>query len=465
MAETVTTGSDLQERMQDAIKAGADAQEIEIRIEDNENTTIAYLKDDLESLDRGVNAGGCVRALVDGSWGFTSFNSLHNLQDRVHDAIKMAKAVGPGKAVIPDQAPIQDSVSVDLKNDPRDIPVSETIKLIESYNRIMSESEGIVTTSSSYRHFHYKRYFMNKSGTYIEQEKMRATVVLLAMALDANGMRHDAFDYAYSLEDYDIVFGHDNLAKDVARRAVEIANAPKIKGGSYTVIVDPRLSGTFIHEAFGHLSEADFVYENPDWQNILTMGRKLGQDFLNVTDGGTIPSEGGTMNYDDEGTPTRVTKLITDGVLTGRLHSRETAKALGEEVTGNARAVSYRFPPIVRMTNTSIEPGPHKLEDMFKDVEYGIYAVGAHGGQTALEAFTFGAAEGFEIVNGEIGKRLRNVSISGNLFSTLENIDMVSDDRMYESVGGCGKGEQAPLPVGTGGPHIRIQNCIVGGES
>jgi len=461
--ETLMT--DVRERVEEALKAAPEASEVEIRIEEMESTQITFQKDSLETLDKGFSVGGCVRVLVDGSWGFVSFNSLENLRERVRQAVTNAKAIGPGKVKLVEQEPHEEVVPFFVKRDPRFVPLSDTIALVRKYNDIMLRGEGIATTSTSYTHFHYRRVFANRSGSFIEQQKMRATLLLVAVTIDPDGMRQEATEYANSLVDYDVILDKEELAEKLVRKAVEIAKAPKVKAGVYTVVVDPSLTGTFIHEAFGHLSEADFVYENPDWKKILTMGRRMGREFLNVTDGGTIPNEGGSMKYDDEGTPTRLTYLIKDGILVGRLHSRETAAAMGEEPTGNARAVNYRFPPIVRMTNTSIEPGPHSFEEMISDIKYGIYAVKPHGGQTSMEQFTFGAGEGFEIVNGSIGGRLRNVSISGNLFKTLENIDMISSDRKFESVGGCGKGEQSPLPVGTGGPHIRIVDCVVGGES
>ncbi len=465
MSKEVALLPNVRERLDEALKTGADAAEVEIRLEETESTNIAFQKDALETLDKGVSAGGCVRALVNGSWGFASFNSLENLPGRVEQAISVAKALGSGTGKLFPHEPHTDSIPIVIKRDPRDVPVTETLDLIKNYNEIMLKSEGIVSTLSRYMHFHYRRIFANKSGSFIEQEKMRATMVLLAMAPDPDGMMQDARNFASSLIDYDVILGKEALADEVAKRAIEVANAPRVKGGVYPVIVDPDLTGTFVHEAFGHLSEADFVYENKDWQKILTLGRKMGRPILNITDGATVPDQGGTYKFDDEGTPAQLTWLVKDGILNDRLHSRETAEALGEKPTGNARAINYRHAPIVRMTNTSIEPGPNTLDEMLADIKYGIYAVRPHGGQTSLEQFTFGADEGFEIVDGKIGKRLRNVSISGNLFKTLENIDMISDDRKWESVGGCGKGEQAPLPVGTGGPHIRIQDCIVGGES
>jgi len=465
MTKDVALMPDVRERIDEALKAGAEATEVEIRLEEIESTVIAFQKESLETLDKGISAGGCVRALVNGSWGFTSFNSLENLPERVRQAVTMAKALGKGTAQLTEQEPHTDNVKVEIKRDPRSVSITDTLDLVKSYNEIMLKSQGIASTVSNYRHFQYRRLFANKSGSYVEQEKMRATLILLAMTIDADGMMQDARDYANSLVDYDVILGLEGMAEEVAKKALEVAKAPNVKAGNYTVVVDPMLSGTFVHEAFGHLSEADFVYENPDWQKILTMGRRMGREILNITDGATVPEQGGTYGYDDEGTPGTMTYLVKDGILTGRLHSRETAKALGEQTTGNARAVSYRFSPIVRMTNTAIEPGPHTFEEMIADIKYGIYAYRPHGGQTSLEQFTFGADEGFEIVDGKIGQRVRNVSISGNLFKTLENIDMIGNDLSWASVGGCGKGEQAPLPVGTGGPHIRIQDCVVGGES
>jgi TldD protein len=465
MSKEVALLPDVRERLDEAIRGGGEASEVEIRIEENESATVTFQKESLEALDRGVSAGGCVRALVNGSWGFASFNSLENLPGRVRQAITNARALGKGTVKLTEQSPHIEKVSLNIKRDPRHVPISETVELVKKYNGIMLGREGIKTTSTSYLHFHYRRIFANKSGSFIEQEKMRTTLVMVAVALDSDNMRQEAMDFANSLTDYDVIVGKETLAEEVANRALEIAAAPKVKAGVYTVVVDPMLTGTFIHEAFGHLSEADFVHENEDWKKILVMGRKMGRPILNITDGGTVADQGGSMKYDDEGTPTMLSYLVKDGILTGRLHSRETAAAMGEKPTGNARAVSYRFPPIVRMTNTSVEPGPNSFEEMISGIKYGIYAVKAHGGQTSMEQFTFGAGEGFEIADGKIGRRLRNVSISGNLFKTLENIDMIAGDRKFESVGGCGKGEQVPLPVGTGGPHIRILDCVVGGES
>jgi TldD protein len=250
----------------------------------------------------------------------------------------------------------------------------------------------------------------------------------------------------------------------MAQRSVELLSAPQVRGGEYTVVLDPVLAGVFVHEAFGHLSESDFVYENEKLRQIMTLGREFGTAGLNIVDSATMPGLRGSYSYDDEGVPAQKTYLIREGKLVGRLHSRETAARMGEKATGNARSVSYRYPPIVRMTNTYIEPGSVSFDDMLADIKEGVYAKNWYGGMTSMEMFTFSAGEAYMIRNGKIAELLKPVVLSGNVFTTLKNIDAIGDDLGMNQGGGCGKGEQAPLPVSNGSPHIRISSCLVGGR-
>jgi TldD protein len=263
-----------------------------------------------------------------------------------------------------------------------------------------------------------------------------------------------------------MVEGFHEKATEAATKAVELLAARPVKGGKYTVVANPLMTGVFTHEAFGHLSEADFVYENPQMKELMVLGKRFGVDDLNILDDGAIPGGLGTHKYDYEGTPTRKNYLIRNGTLVGRLHSRETAAKMGETPTGNARSVHFQHPPIVRMTNTYLDIGNAKFEDMIKDVDLGVYAIDAVGGQTAMEMFTFSAAYGYMIRNGQVAELVRDVTLTGNVFETLMNIDRIGDDLAWitNGPGGCGKGAQQPLRVGIGGPHIRIQNCVVGGE-
>ncbi len=137
---------------------------------------------------------------------------------------------------------------------------------------------------------------------------------------------------------------------------------------------------------------------------------------------------------------------------------------MNEEPTGNARAINYRYPPIVRMTNTYIEPGAASFEDIIGDIKEGVYAKNWYGGTTSMEMFTFSAGEAYMIRNGKLAEALRPVVLTGNVFATLNNIDAIGNDLEMNQGGGCGKGAQAPLPVSNGSPHIRIRHCLIGGK-
>jgi len=198
---------------------------------------------------------------------------------------------------------------------------------------------------------------------------------------------------------------------------------------------------------------------------MMALGRRFGTKELNVMDDGGLLGLRGSVAFDDEGVPARKTYLIREGELVGRLHSRETAAELGEQPTGNARATSYRYPPLVRMTNTAIEPGcGGTLADLIRDIELGVYACDWLGGETAIEDFSFVAKYAHMIRHGELAERVRDVTFTGNVFETLANIDRIGGDFAWDvSSGDCGKGPEG-LPVCDGSPHIRIQDVLVGGK-
>jgi TldD protein len=231
------------------------------------------------------------------------------------------------------------------------------------------------------------------------------------------------------------------------------------------VVLDPKLAGVFIHEAFGHLSEGDNVYEDKKLREIMTLGREFGRPILNVYDSGLDKGVRGHLVYDDEGVRTEKTYLIREGKLSGRLHSRETAGKMGERATGNARSLDYRFPPIPRMRNTIIEAGGSSFDDMISGIKLGVYCISALGGQTNGEMFTFSSANAYMIRDGKIAEMVRDATLTGNVFETLKNIDALGDDlAIDDGPGGCGKAGQFPLPVSDGSPHVRINNVIIGGE-
>ena len=440
----------------------------DIRIEREWRTLVAYRGRNLENLEASSELGGVVRCLVGGGWGIAVFNSLDELERRVEDAYRIARLVSdklPDKASLAKLEPIQDHVTVTLPRDPRYVPLKEKQELLFRYNEIMlNRGDQIVTTNARYTDSFREITLASSQGTYIVEERPDVTLLLVAAAREGDANIQMAAENLGAAAGLEAVVGQEQKAEIAAQRALDLLKAKPVRGGVYTVVLDPLLAGVFIHEAFGHLCEADFLFKNPRIQEILKPGRKFGVDELDVVEEGYLPGLRGNSKYDDEGTPRRKTYLIKGGVLQGFLHSRETAARMGAQPTGNARAISYNFEPIVRMRNTYIDQGSATFEQMLQGIDYGLYACDAFGGQTELEQFTFSSGYAYEIVNGQIGEMLRDVVLTGNIFETLKNIDLIGNDlRVIGGAGGCGKGGQFPLPVTFGSPHIRIRNLTVGG--
>jgi TldD protein len=436
---------------------------IEAHLEENHTTSINYRGRQLESIGKSTSIGGNVRALVKGGWGFVSFNDLGNLKDKVALAVRQARFVGKEKSQLIECAPTIKTVKPRIKEDPQKVSLTDKKQLMDEYNESVWSTKGIQTSIIGYGDSHKKTLFLNSEGSYISQERADVTLRVVAVAAK-DGKVQQAGLSAGSRDDFsDMRHLHKEVA-ELAQRSVDILSAPVIKGGEYTVVLDPILAGVFVHEAFGHLSESDFVYENEQLREIMTLGKTFGAPILNVVDSAAMPGLRGSFKYDDEGIPATKTYLIRRGKLVGRLHSRETAAKMGEKPTGNARAINYRHPPIVRMTNTYIEPGRCTFDEMIADIKEGVYAKNWYGGTTSMEMFTFSSGETYMIRNGKVAEIVRPIVLTGNVFNTLMNIDAIGDDLDMNQGGGCGKGGQSPLPVSNGSPHIRIQHCLVGGR-
>lgn len=458
MADIVAIGHELTDTLK---RYRADY--IEVRLEESQSSHIIYRGRELESIDRATAVGGNVRALVKGGWGFVSFNDFEKLPGRVEQAVKQARFVGREKSQLAEVAPVVDKVLAGVSQNPVTMPLSEKKQLLDEYNEIIWRTPKIQTSTIHYGDGHKRIIFLNSSGTFIEQERMDIALRLTAIAAKDGDVQQAGLSLG-SWGDFNQVKGLHQQIAEMAQRAVELLSASQVKGGEYTVVLDPVLAGVFAHEAFGHLSESDFLYENERMRQIMVLGKEFGSTELNIIDSAAMPGLRGSYKYDDEGVPATKTYLIREGKLVGRLHSRETAAKMGEKPTGNARAINYRYPPIVRMTNTYIEPRPASFEDIIADIKEGVYAKNWYGGTTSMEMFTFSAGETYMIRNGQVAELLRPVVLTGNVFATLKNIDAIGNDLDMNQGGGCGKGAQAPLPVSNGSPHIRMRHCLVGGS-
>jgi len=439
----------------------------EVRVERTRSTRVSFRGRRLEGAHESVDGGGCARVLVDGcGWGVASFTSLDDLPAMLAAAEEMSRAIRLERPVR--LAPVprrEDAVVPEVDGDPRDVPLAEKRRLLEHLNGLMlAASDRIADTVSSYYDHWTEWAFANGEGTWLYEVRPEIGVAAQATARDGSTIER-AVESVGLRRGWRSVQDCESMFRAAAERALALLTAAAVRGGTYPVVLDPRLAGVFVHEAFGHLSEADFVYENPEAREMMTLGRRFGSDIVNIGDDGSAPGLRGTLPYDDEGTPTQRTKLVENGLLVGRLHSRETAAAMGERPTGNARAIGFRHPPIVRMTNTYVEGGTGTFDDLIRDIPLGVYAVDAVGGQTYLENFSFSAAHGFMIRDGKVAELVKDVTLGGNLFQSLQAIEALAGDfRWNQTSGGCGKAGQVPLPVTEGAPHVRFRELLVGGE-
>jgi TldD protein len=247
----------------------------------------------------------------------------------------------------------------------------------------------------------------------------------------------------------------------LAKCARFLLSAEPVVPGHYPVILAPPATGVFAHESFGHKSEADFMLGDPEALAAWATGSKVGSELLSLVDDGSL-SGSGYVPYDDEGQPNKKVYLIKDGRLTGRLHSATTAKALKEPLTGNARALSFRFEPIVRMRTTYIEPGESSLEELLSTIQDGYFIETIRHG-SGMSTFTIAPSLAWRIRDGKIAEPARVAVITGSVFETLGLIDGVTKESRIDCIvgGGCGKFEQVPLAVGFGGPYVRVSKMQV----
>ena len=254
------------------------------------------------------------------------------------------------------------------------------------------------------------------------------------------------------------------LARDAVRQALVNLEAAPAPAGSMTVVLGPGWPGILLHEAIGHGLEGDF---NRKGTSAFSgrVGQQVASELCTVVDDGTLKDRRGSLNVDDEGTPTQCTTLIERGILKGYMQDKLNARLMGVAPTGNGRRESFAHLPMPRMTNTYMLPGPHNPEEIIRSVKKGLYAVNFGGGQVDITngKFVFSASEAYLIEDGKVTRPVRGASLIGNGPDVLTRVSMVGNDlKLDEGVGTCGKEGQS-VPVGVGQPTLRVDGLTVGG--
>ena len=456
----------LTKTIDEAKKLGAEY--AEARAETLFKTMLTLKEGRVEAAKQGVENGVALRVLVGGAWGFASVGSLNAeiLTSAVSEACKMAKAASlrlRNPIKLAKTSVVEDHVRIKPRKNPADINMEDKIKTALAINsNTLSYDKRVKSCTVDYLDLTGTSTFTNSEGTFIEQDKLYVWSRITAAAAQ-KGV------FTFSREEIGSTTGYElfetetpeKLGAKLAKRAIEQLDAKTPKGGSFPVLLGPNVVGVFVHEAFGHLAEADLALSGGVLAN--NLGKKIASDLVTFYDDGTIDGAFGSFKYDDEGVRTQKTLLIKDGVVAGLMHNLETAQKFNAEPTGNARAEDFRVEPIIRMRNTFMAPRDSSFEELIEDVQFGYYFKSFRGGQANVDGtFQVGIQEGYEIVNGEISDPVRNASISGNTLETLLKVDAVGKD--FElGAGRCGKGQTAF--VCDGGPHIRVKEVTVGGSA
>jgi TldD protein len=254
--------------------------------------------------------------------------------------------------------------------------------------------------------------------------------------------------------------------REAARQALLLLRARPAPAGTFTVVLGPGWPGILLHEAIGHGLEGDFNRKGTSAFASL-LGKPVASPLCTIVDDGTIADRRGSLNVDDEGTPTQRTTLIQDGILVGYMQDRQNARLMGVAPTGNGRRESFQHIPMPRMTNTFMLAGQSDPKEIVKSVDRGIYAVSFGGGQVDITngKFVFSMSEAYLIENGEITAPLKGATLIGNGPDVLTKVSAVGSDLMLDKgVGTCGKEGQS-VPVGVGLPTIRVDGLTVGGTA
>jgi TldD protein len=345
-----------------------------------------------------------------------------------------------------------------MREDPRSVSIEEKSSLLTEIEEA-ARHLAVTNRRANYIERIEQVRFEDSSANEYAYEMCRSGFNVLAVA-SRNGNVQMGYEREHTIHGFDLRHRQES-GKKAADIAVALLDAGAVKGGKMNAVLDPELAGVFAHEAVGHASEGDLIQEGSSVLKGRT-GEKIAGEILTIVDDPALCGFGFDP-VDAEGTKVLRTEIIRQGVVNAFLHDRESLAAVGNGLAGHARAMPGE-PPLVRMSNTFIENGDSTKEEIFAECKNGIFLVGSRGGQVdpGRGIFQFNAEYGYCVEHGECTKMLRDVSLSGEILSTLHKITLCGNDRKM-SPGYCGKGGQS-VPVSDGAPHVLLLDAVVGGS-
>lgn len=434
----------------------------DVRTEDRSRTTVSYKDGVLEDMKTRVEKRAFLRVYDGKMWYYASVTDLSRLQETLDG---LYSAATPNAKILDDPVVRRFERNRDtIMNfdccSVRDVPLADKQALLLSYLPILSEDKCVTMPQGVYLDRNSLFRFRSSLGADVTYDYQ--TCGLSFSCSMTEGEKKFSGHWQKGGTRFDELKGIDaEIRAAVAEQAAFMRNSVPVEPGKYPVVLSPEAAGVFAHESFGHKSESDFMLSDESMREEWKLGKIVGSPILSIAECGTEPGSG-YVPYDDEGTRARKNYLIRNGVLAGRLHSAQTAAVLGEEPTGNARAIDCTFEPIVRMTTTYIEGGDLTFDQLIAPIKKGYYIKTIRHG-SGMSTFTIAPALAYEIVDGKIGRPTQISVLTGSVFETLGLIDgLTSDVHLLSFVtGGCGKMEQSGLPVGFGGPFVRVSSMNV----
>ncbi|MHA1616481.1 MAG: TldD/PmbA family protein [Candidatus Njordarchaeales archaeon] len=454
-----------------AIKYGMElgADFIESRAENIRRMYIHFEKDLVKNVESINWVGIGITAIFKNArgYGFTTKLDKESIKEAVKNAVEIAKAstkiAGISSEPIEYKPQEYSGKIPSVRKHPRDFSLEDKIDLaLSGIKEVLSND--VISLRTVYGEYWGEKYFMNSEGLKRQWNPIMVGL-FYAVVVRENGKIGNGREQMSASMGLELFDEHrpESIAKTALRGAREALEAKTLESGKYPFIASPEFSGVLAHESFGHLTEGDYVATGA---SILAgkLNQQLGSEQVYIYDSGDPVNYGFWVPYDDEGVDARRVTLLEKGILVGYLHARSTAKIMNMAPTGNARAINYRFPPIVRMRNTYFGAGDATKEELFEMIKKGVYAEGHAGGQTEDTGnFTFAANRAYWVENGEIKFPLKAVVVRGHILDFLKNVIGASKDVIVKTsiLGGCGKGGQAPLPVGLGGPYLAVKEAII----
>ncbi|MFZ1118870.1 MAG: metalloprotease TldD [Candidatus Binataceae bacterium] len=418
-----------------------------------------------KSLSHGVG----VRVCAEDRTGYAYSDEV--TVDRMRLAAEAARAIahsaGDAPAAVQVGRPVVRHELYELESTPLEVPLEERAKLLNEIDRVAREFDPRVkSVMASFAAERKIVMVVNSEGRVAADVQPLCRLSVMVIAEDDKGRQSGSSGGGGRVE-WSFFFEGDRWrehALTAARQAITNLDAVDAPAGEMMVVLGPGWPGILLHEAIGHGLEGDFNRKRTSAFSG-RIGERVASEFCTVVDDGTIPNRRGSLNIDDEGTPTSRTVLIEKGILRGYLQDRLNARLMKMEPTGNGRRESFAHSPMPRMMNTFMLPGESTREEIISSVRNGLYAVNFGGGQVDITngKFVFSASEAYLIEDGKVTRPVKGATLIGNGPDVLTRVTMVGNDlELDPGVGTCGKDGQS-VPVGVGLPTIRIDAITVGG--